>query len=117
MKESILRTPRLRERLFFESEISFAYARKNPYGALAARFCAKEAAMKALGKGMRGARFREIEVIRLPSGEPTLRFFGGAMETFLELGVVSLSVSMSHSETIASAFCAFVIDEEVKPRS
>ncbi len=112
MKESILRTPKLKERLFLDSEISFAHARSNPYGALAARFCAKEAAMKALGKGMRGARFRDIEVLRLPSGEPTLRFSGGALETFVELGVVSFSVSMSHSETIATAFCALLIDSE-----
>ncbi len=116
MRESILRTPRLKERLFLESEISFALARSNPFGALAARFCAKEAAMKALGKGMRGARFRDIEVLRLPSGGPILRFSGGALETYLELGVVSCSVSMSHSETVATAFCALLVDPGAVPK-
>ena len=67
---------------------------------LAARFAAKEAAFKVLG-----TRFgwREVEVMRQPSGKPALVFYGPAKEMADKLGVKQSSVSLSHSRGNAVA--------------
>ncbi len=68
---------------------------------LAGRFAAKEAVMKALGVG--GMKFRDIEIVRLPSGKPDVRLSGRMHERAQRLGVVSITVSISHSRENAVA--------------
>ena len=65
------------ERLFTPAEVAYCERHKGKYERYAARFAAKEAAMKALGTGWsHGVRWRDIEVTREPSGKPTLRLAG-----------------------------------------
>lgn len=71
---------------------------------LAARFAAKEAAMKALGTGLAGGiSWTEIEVFRLPTGAPELRVTGRAAEIARALGIVRWHVSLTHTDTLAGA--------------
>lgn len=66
-------------RVFTETEIAKAKGRKLVAATLAKRFAAKEACAKALGTGLAaGVFFKDIGVVNLPSGRPTLALTGGA---------------------------------------
>ncbi len=71
---------------------------------LAARFAAKEATSKALGTGIRGIRWREMEVLSNRRGKPILVLHGAAAERAASLGLVAFDVSLTHSRTDAMAF-------------
>jgi holo-[acyl-carrier protein] synthase len=71
------------------------------YPSLAGRFAAKEAVMKALGVG--GMAFRDIEIVRTPSGKPEVRLSGRMLRRAERLGVTRMSVSISHSRDNAVA--------------
>lgn len=70
---------------------------------VAGLFAAKEAAMKALGTGMRGIAFREIEIVRTAGGPPRLAFHGRAARRAEALGVKAAHVTITHTRTLASA--------------
>ena len=71
---------------------------------LAARFAAKEATSKALGTGIRGIRWREMEVLANRRGKPVLFLHGSAAERAALLGLVEFDISLTHSKTDAIAF-------------
>ncbi len=94
---------RFAERLFRPGEVrrppaSPAYAEH-----VAGLFAAKEAAMKALGTGMRGVAFRELAIVRAPGGPPRLALFGRAAEQGARLGVTGAHVTITHGREIAAA--------------
>ncbi len=67
-------------RVYTETERARAERRANRIDTYAKRFAAKEACAKALGTGFRhGVFFRDMGVVNLPSGKPTLRLTGGAL--------------------------------------
>ena len=75
----------------------------------ARRFAAKEACAKALGTGLSaGVFWRDMEVVNLPSGQPTLRLAGGAAERLAELlppgHAARLHVSLTDDPPMAQAF-------------
>lgn len=70
---------------------------------LAARFAAKEATSKALGTGIRGIRWREMEVVSNRRGKPILILHGQAAERARMLGLYSFDISLTHSQTTAMA--------------
>ena len=71
--------PRFVERLFTEAEQRKAEGRANRAATYARRFAAKEACSKALGTGFRaGIYWRDLGVVNLPSGKPTMVLTGGA---------------------------------------
>jgi holo-[acyl-carrier protein] synthase len=76
--------------------------------AVAGRFAAKEAAMKALGLGWRGLAFRDIEVTRDVHGKPLIAFHGKALERSRVLDVRSAEVSITHGRDIAAAVVALL---------
>jgi holo-[acyl-carrier protein] synthase len=68
-------------RIYTETERARAERKQNRIDTYAKRFAAKEACAKALGTGFRnGVFFRDMGVVNLPSGKPTLRLTGGALE-------------------------------------
>ena len=70
----------------------------------AARFAAKEAAMKALGTGWNyGVRWRDVEVARQPGQRPTIVFHGKAAEFASRLGAQHAALSISHTAEQAIA--------------
>jgi holo-[acyl-carrier protein] synthase len=71
---------------------------------LAARFAAKEATSKALGTGIIGIRWREMEVLPNRRGKPVLVLHGRAAERARQLGLTDFSISLTHSRTDAMAF-------------
>ena len=95
---------RARDRVFTPREIELAGAGAGAAASLAARFDAKEAAMKALGTGWSGGiGFADIELDRDPSGAPKLLLHGAAAARARELGATRFLVSLTHARTVASA--------------
>jgi len=95
---------RFLERIFTEAEMRYCDAKANRVERYAARFAAKEAAMKALGTGWNhGVRWRDCEVVRLPGGRPTMKFHGKAAEFAERLGAKSISLSLTHTREQAVA--------------
>ena len=94
---------RFLRRVFTEGEIAYCQAKRDFASSYAARFAAKEAAMKALGTGhSRGVYWTGIEVVRR-HGPPQLRFHGGARDRFLALGASDALVTLTHSRDLAIA--------------
>ncbi len=95
-------------RIFTPQEMAYCDRHRNRAERYAARFAAKEAAMKALGTGWRkGVRWLDIEVVRAPEGKPTLRLAGRAAEFAKELGVRNISMTITHSGNTALAHVIF----------
>jgi holo-[acyl-carrier protein] synthase len=100
-----------------------AYVRNRPEN-LAGRWAAKEAVSKVLGLGVRGVGWREIEVVRLPTGQPTIRLHDRAKGRAEQLGIGRISVSISHEREYAVAIAygvrtqggAFVFPPEMEAR-
>jgi holo-[acyl-carrier protein] synthase len=92
---------RFLERVYTLGEIGYCQGRAPN---LAARFAAKEATMKALGTGVRGVGWKDIEVVRLESGAPSVKLHGRAKVRAERLGVQEISLSLSHSQEYAVAF-------------
>lgn len=89
---------RFLQRIFTEGERRYCDSKANRIERYAARFAAKEAAMKALGTGWnRGVRWRDVEVCREPGGRPTVAFHGQAAEVAGKLGAVHIALSLSHT--------------------
>lgn len=96
------------KRVYTAAEIAYCKRHRNPYERYAARFAAKEAAMKALGTGWsRGVRWVDLEVVRLPSGKPTLELRGAAEEIAKGMGVTRISLTITHSGNTALAQVIF----------
>jgi len=79
-----------------------AYVRDRPEN-LAGRWAAKEAVSKVLGLGVRGVGWREIEIVRLPTGQPTVRLHDRALRRAQQLGMERIAVSISHEHEYAVA--------------
>jgi holo-[acyl-carrier protein] synthase len=95
---------RFLKRVFLDGEAAYCRRKRNSAESFAARFAAKEAAAKALGTGMsQGVNWLEIEVVREPSGRPTIRFHGRAAQRAERMGVVGSSLSLAHSTGLAVA--------------
>jgi holo-[acyl-carrier protein] synthase len=78
------------------------YVRDRPE-TLAGRWAAKEAVSKVLGLGVRGIGWRDIEIERLPTGQPSVRLHGRAAARAEQLGMVRVAVSISHEADYAVA--------------
>jgi holo-[acyl-carrier protein] synthase len=95
---------RFLERVFTADEIAYCQSKKNCAESFAARFAAKEAGAKALGTGIqRGIRWTELEVRRARGERPTLHFSGRALTMAERLGARRVSLSLTHSKTVAIA--------------
>jgi holo-[acyl-carrier protein] synthase len=79
-----------------------AYVRNRPEN-FAGRWAAKEAVSKVLGLGVRGVGWREIEIVRLPTGQPTVSLSGRAQRRAEQLGMGRIAVSISHESDYAVA--------------
>jgi holo-[acyl-carrier protein] synthase len=86
---------------------------------LAARFAAKEAVMKALGTGVRGVGWKDIEVLPNRRGKPLVFLHGRGAERARRIGLAALDISLTHSHEFAIAAVAGVREaspEEDTPR-
>ena len=95
---------RFRRRVFTETEIEYCEGRASRIASYAARFAAKEAAMKALKTGWAdGVAWHDIEVVRDEQGAPSLRLRGRALEVMTRLGATKTHLSLTHSNDLAMA--------------
>jgi holo-[acyl-carrier protein] synthase len=78
------------------------YVRDRPE-TLAGRWAAKEAVSKVLGLGVRGIGWQEIEVERLPTGQPAVKLHGRAAQRAEQLGMGRIALSISHESEYAVA--------------
>jgi holo-[acyl-carrier protein] synthase len=78
------------------------YVRMRPE-TFAGRWAAKEAVSKVLGLGVRGIGWRDIEIERLPTGQPAVRLHGRAAARAEQLGMERIAVSISHESDYAVA--------------
>jgi holo-[acyl-carrier protein] synthase len=110
LRESIDRFgARFLNRIYTEAEKEYCSKSANPAIHYAARWAAKEAAFKALGTGWAaGVKWKDIEVIRLPSGKPELHVYGEALTIATSQGANRFHVSLTHDQLIS---CAVVIFE------
>ncbi len=105
VRETIERTPRFAERVFTDAERAYCESR----GAVAAqhyaaRFAAKEAALKALQTGWSGGiSWQDIEVSAKESGAPVISFYGRARQLYEESGATSAHISIAHTTEHAIA--------------
>jgi holo-[acyl-carrier protein] synthase len=99
LQERLERTPSLRETLFTDQEVAYCEAQPQAHLHLAARFCAKEAVMKAFG--LDGWDPLDVEIV---GGGPdvTIELHGAMAERANQLGV-TVSVSMTHLEALVGA--------------
>jgi holo-[acyl-carrier protein] synthase len=96
---------RFLKRIFTDAEIQYCQSKVNSVERFAARFAAKEAALKALGTGLRmGISWREVEVTRMPGGRPTISFRGVAAQFASKLNAKGAHLSLSHTKDHAIAY-------------
>ena len=104
---------RFKKRIFTESEIKKCEKIKLKVECFAKRFAAKEAAAKALGTGFRkGVYWRDLEVINLPSGKPSMNFYGESkkrLESLMPKNTVP-SVNLSITDEFPYAHAIVVIE-------
>jgi holo-[acyl-carrier protein] synthase len=91
---------RFRARVFTAEEIAYCAKRRNAHESFAARFAAKEAVMKALG---RAAGWQEIEVVR-GTGAPSILLHGRAEARAASIGISRIHLSLSHTAELAIAY-------------
>jgi holo-[acyl-carrier protein] synthase len=103
MRDLLARRPRFAQERFTAGERAWCDRRRDPAERYAARFAAKEAALKALGVGLGAARLVDLEVVRDPSGAPRLALHGSAAQLAAERGVTGWHLSLSHSRALATA--------------
>lgn len=96
---------RFLNRVYTPNEIAYCRSRKRGANqSFAARFAAKEAAMKAIGTGLRrGVTWHDVEVGREPGGRPTIIFHGKAAEFAAKLGMKRAALSLTHTKHEAMA--------------
>jgi holo-[acyl-carrier protein] synthase len=99
LERALARRPRLAERLFTDTELAYAESRPRPAMHLAARFCAKEAVVKALS--LESWNPHDVEVVG-GGGPPVIRLSGRAAARARELGV-EVTVSLTHTRGMAGA--------------
>jgi holo-[acyl-carrier protein] synthase len=95
---------RFLNRVYTAAEQAYCLRKRKAAESFAARFAAKEAGAKALGTGIsHGVNGLEIEVVRLPSGRPTLKFHGRAAQMAARIGAVRAALSITHTSALAMA--------------
>ena len=91
---------RFLHRVYTDAELRL-YCQKP--SSLAARFASKEAVMKLLGTGIKGACWKDIETLSHPSGKPLVNLYGRAKIEAKRLGLKGIAISLSHSKEYAIA--------------
>jgi holo-[acyl-carrier protein] synthase len=111
VEKTLKRHPeRFLSRVFTDLEIAYCHGRVRE---LAVRFAAKEAMMKALGTGVRGIAWKEIELLPDRRGKPLVYLHGKAAARAKLLGLGQPEVSMTHSDTMALAFVVATCETEI----
>jgi len=105
LEKSLKRTASFAEKVFTAGERATCEGRAHPGEAYAARFAAKEAFLKAVGRGIfEGIALTDIEVVREGDGEPLLKLGRSAARALSKRGASKALVTLSHAGNCAIAF-------------
>lgn len=95
---------RFTHHVYTEDEVRYCSRRKVAEQHFAGRWAAKEAVLKTFGTGwIAGIAWRDVEVVLLPGGKPTIRLHQGAAQKAAELGITEVLISISHCKSHATA--------------
>jgi holo-[acyl-carrier protein] synthase len=101
------RGDRFVSKIFTDAEKATAVGREGPVTFYSGRFAAKEAVLKALGTGWaKGLGFKDVEILRGPTGAPSVVLHGKARTRAKDLGITRFFVSITHTRRDATAVCA-----------
>ena len=100
------------ERVCTEDEIAYCMGMADPVPHVAARFAAKEAARKALGRGP-ALNWHDVEVVREDNGFVFLRFYGKALQGMKDMGVSQSHLSVAHEKSLAVA--TVILERDTNP--
>src|SRR5579859_2872351 len=95
---------RFLDRVYTAGEQAYCLRKRKAAESFAARFAAKEAGAKALGTGISyGVNWLGMEVVREPSGRPSLKFHGRAAQIAERMGFAHAALSITHTAGLAAA--------------
>ncbi|KRQ87133.1 Holo-[acyl-carrier-protein] synthase [Caloramator mitchellensis] len=100
IKIAIERSERFKEKIFTDNELS--YLKNKNVESYAGYFCAKEAISKALGTGISGFSWKDIEILKINS-VPNVRLHNAALQIANQKGIKTIHISISHSKDYAIA--------------
>ncbi|MEE8319398.1 MAG: holo-ACP synthase [bacterium] len=105
MKDILLKwAKKVEDRVFTEEELEYSKSKGSAHLHLAARFSAKEAFFKALGKGLsEGMKWTDVAVVNSESGKPSIDLSGKAKEISDSMAVESIHLSLTHTDECAIA--------------
>jgi len=103
--QAIEGNPPLLQRLFTSRELAEAPRGAKKFSRLAAIFAGKEAVFKALGTGLAGHSWQQVEILHEESGAPRVFLHGQAEGTAVAKGIVCIQITLSHDKERALAFC------------
>ena len=103
VKKALQRNPKILNRLFTDYEITYFQSRNMNIQHIAGGFSAKEAVVKALGTGIRGFNWKDVELLRGSSGKPMVKLYNKAKEIAAKNKISTVFISISHSEQYAMA--------------
>jgi len=93
-----------RELVFSKNEMKYCDSKAFPFEHYAARFAAKEAFLKAIGRGLdNGISLFEIEVVNESNGKPGLHISGQTKRELEPMGIKTIHLSVSHLKSMATA--------------
>lgn len=92
------------KKIFSDIECKYYGENNDRIESIAAGFASKEAVMKVLGTGLRGISFKEIQVLRDHLGKPYVNLYGEALKIADNKEIISIHLSISHSNDYAIAF-------------
>lgn len=99
---------RFLDRMFTAAEQAYCDSKRDRHACYAARFAAKEAALKAVGSGLSRCRWTDVEILAAESGRPVVVLSGGAAVLAVERHIGEVKVSLSHDRGRAMAFAVAV---------
>jgi holo-[acyl-carrier-protein] synthase len=103
VKKALQRNPRILNRLFTKYEIDYFKSRNMNIQHIAGGFSAKEAVVKALGTGISGFCWKDVELLRGTSGKPMVKLYNKAKEIAVKNKISNIFISISHSQGYAMA--------------
>ncbi|SCG83918.1 carbohydrate kinase, YjeF related protein [Proteiniborus sp. DW1] len=112
IRKAISNNSKFIERIFTQNEIKYIESKNNNMNTISGIFAAKEAVSKALGSGISGFKWTDIEIFSELSGKPNVRLLGKAKELANKRNIGHIHISISHSKDNAVAFAVAEEDEK-----